>query len=55
MIAVSQAMADDLVPRFGLAPQQVHVIRNPLVTPRLAEQAAAPCPHLRYWQPVMSI
>lgn len=45
VIAVSQAMADDLVPRFGLAPQQVHVIRNPLVTPRLTEQAAAPCPH----------
>lgn len=55
VIAVSQAMADDLLPRFRLAQQQVRVIRNPLVTPRLAEQAAAPCPHpwLQDGEPVL--
>jgi len=45
VIAVSQAMADDLVPRFGLAAARVRVIRNPVVTPGLAELATAPCPH----------
>ena len=45
VIVVSQAMADDLIPRFGLAPQRVRVIRNPVLTPGLASQAQAPCPH----------
>lgn len=45
VIAVSQAMADDLVPRFGLPADRVWVIRNPVVTPGLADLAAAPCPH----------
>ncbi len=45
VIVVSQAMADDLIPRFGLAPRQVRVIRNPVVTPGLAALAQAPCPH----------
>lgn len=45
VIVVSQAMADDLIPRFGLAPQQVRVIRNPVVTPGLVTLAQAPCPH----------
>ena len=45
VIVVSQAMAGDLVPRFGLAPSRVRVIRNPVVTPALASLAQAPCPH----------
>lgn len=45
VIVVAQAMADDLIPRFGLAPQRVRVIRNPVLTPGLAALAQAPCPH----------
>lgn len=45
VIAVSQAMADDLVPRFGLPADRVRVIRNPVVTPGLSNLATAPCPH----------
>lgn len=45
VIAVSQAMADDLVPRMGLPSNRVRVIRNPVVTPALADLAAAPSPH----------
>ncbi|HEX2795478.1 MAG TPA: glycosyltransferase [Immundisolibacter sp.] len=45
VIVVSQAMADDLIPRFGLPPQRLRVIRNPVLTPGLASRAQAPCPH----------
>ncbi|MFZ5491104.1 MAG: glycosyltransferase [Pseudomonadota bacterium] len=45
VVAVSQAMADDLLPRFGLRADRVKVIRNPVVTPALAGLATAPCPH----------
>ena len=45
VIVVSQAMGDDLIRRFGLAPSRVRVIRNPVVTPALASLAQAPCPH----------
>lgn len=55
VIAVSRAMADDLVPRFGLPADGVKVIRNPVVTPDLAGLAAAPCPHpwLQEGEPVI--
>ena len=45
VIAVSRAMADDLEPRFGLEAGRVRVIRNPVVTPGLADLAAGACPH----------
>ena len=42
IIAVSQGVADDLVAFFGLPPERVCVINNPVVTPYLLRQAAAP-------------
>ena len=52
IIAVSTGVAEDTVRISGVAPQRITVIRNPVITPELAEQAAAPCPHPRpRWTP----
>lgn len=45
VIAVSEGVRQDTVRITGLAPARVHVIRNPVITGRLAEQAAAEAPH----------
>ncbi len=45
IVAVSQGVAEDTRRITGLPAARVSVVRNPVVTPRLAELAAAPCPH----------
>ena len=45
VIAVSEGVRQDTLRITGLAPACVHVIRNPVITPRLAEQAAIEAPH----------
>ncbi|MGQ0698897.1 MAG: glycosyltransferase [Panacagrimonas sp.] len=45
VIAVSEGVRQDTIKVTGIAPDKVHVIRNPVITPRLAEQAAEPAPH----------
>jgi glycosyltransferase involved in cell wall biosynthesis len=45
VIAVSRGVADDTCRITGLSPERIHVIRNPVVTPRLVELASAPAPH----------
>jgi len=45
ILAVSQGVADDTVRIARLPRGAVQVIRNPVITPELAAQAAAPCPH----------
>ncbi|ANB01379.1 glycosyltransferase [Ectothiorhodospira sp. BSL-9] len=45
IIAVSQGVAEDIQQITGLAPERLHVVRNPVITHRLAEQASAPPPH----------
>ena len=45
IVAVSQGVAEDTRRITGLPAARVTVVRNPVVTPRLAELAAAPCPH----------
>lgn len=45
VIAVSSGLRDDLIRLFGLAPEKVSVIYNPIVTPRLLEQAREPVDH----------
>ena len=42
---VSHGVAEDTRRITGLPAARVTVVRNPVVTPRLAELAAAPCPH----------
>lgn len=42
VIAPSPGVGDDLVRLAGVRPERLHVIPNPIVTPALAEQAAAP-------------
>ena len=44
-VAVSHGVAEDTRRITGLPAARVTVVRNPVVTPRLAELAAAPCPH----------
>lgn len=44
IIAVSQGVADDLTRAARLAPGSVEAVRNPVVTPELLAQAAAPNP-----------
>jgi glycosyltransferase involved in cell wall biosynthesis len=43
--AVSRGAADDLTGAVGLAPNRIHVIHNPIVTPELRDLAAAPLDH----------
>lgn len=45
VIAVSEGVRQDTIRITGLDADRVHVIRNPVITPRLAEQAAEPPPH----------
>jgi len=45
IVAVSDGVADDVVAISGVPRERVHVIRNPVITPRLAEQAAAEVNH----------
>ena len=45
VIAVSEGVREDTVRVTGSSAQRVHVIRNPVITPRLADQAADAAPH----------
>lgn len=45
VIAVSEGVRQDTIRITGIAPGRVHVIRNPVITSRLAGQAAEPAPH----------
>lgn len=45
VVAVSDGVREDTLRVTGLPPARVHVIRNPVITARLAEQAAEPAPH----------
>ncbi len=45
VIAVSEGVRQDTLKVTGLPPERVHVIRNPVITPTLASQAAEPVPH----------
>jgi glycosyltransferase involved in cell wall biosynthesis len=45
VIVPSQGAADDLLDWAGLDPALVRVVRSPIVTPRLAQLAAAPMAH----------
>jgi len=45
IIAVSQGVAEDTIEIARLPRERVLVIPNPVITPELRHQAAAPCPH----------
>lgn len=45
IICVSQGVADDLSGITGIAPERLHVLRNPVVTPELAALAAETVEH----------
>jgi glycosyltransferase involved in cell wall biosynthesis len=45
VVAVSDGVAEDTRRITGLPADRIAVVRNPVVTPRLDELAAAPCPH----------
>jgi len=45
LIAVSEGVRQDILQITNLAPSQVRVVRNPVITPQLSEQAALPCDH----------
>lgn len=45
VIAVSEGVRADTIKVTGLDGARVHVIRNPVITPRLGTQAAEPTPH----------
>lgn len=45
VIAVSEGVRQDTIRVTGLAPDRVHVIRNPVITPGIDAQAAEPVPH----------
>ena len=45
IIAVSAGVADDTARISRVDPTRITVIRNPVITPELAQQAALPCPH----------
>jgi glycosyltransferase involved in cell wall biosynthesis len=45
IIAVSEGVAADTAHLARLPRDRLSVIRNPVITPELATQAAAPCPH----------
>ncbi len=45
IIAVSEGVRQDTLSISGVEPSRVHVVRNPVITPKLAEAAAAPIPH----------
>ena len=45
IVAVSQALAQDLAKVTGLTPRLIRTIYNPIVGPELLQKAAAPVPH----------
>jgi glycosyltransferase involved in cell wall biosynthesis len=45
VVAVSHGVAADTAKITGLTSERIHVIRNPVVTPRLRRLAEAPIPH----------
>lgn len=45
IIAVSRGVADDVQATSGVDSNRIHVVRNPVITPRLAMQAAEPVTH----------
>jgi glycosyltransferase involved in cell wall biosynthesis len=45
VIAVSRGVAEDTLRITGLPPERVEVIRNPVITPLLRDQARADCDH----------
>ncbi len=45
VIAVSEGVKTDTMAVTGLPAERIEVIRNPVITPTLAEQAADPIPH----------
>jgi glycosyltransferase involved in cell wall biosynthesis len=45
IVAVSEGVRQDTLAISGVAPEQVTVVRNPVITPRLIEAAAAASPH----------
>ncbi|MEW6166347.1 MAG: glycosyltransferase [Pseudomonadota bacterium] len=45
VIAVSEGVKQDTQRVTGLPPERIVVIRNPVITPQLAEHAAEPIPH----------
>ncbi|MEX0730929.1 MAG: glycosyltransferase [Aquisalimonadaceae bacterium] len=45
IVAVSEGVAEDIIATSGVPKSMVHVIRNPVITPRLAALAAAPVRH----------
>jgi glycosyltransferase involved in cell wall biosynthesis len=45
VVAVSQGVAEDLVALCGLAPDTVHVLNNPVVTPEVVRMRAQPVEH----------
>jgi glycosyltransferase involved in cell wall biosynthesis len=45
IVAVSEGVAEDTARIARLPRESITVIRNPVVTPELTAQAAAPCPH----------
>lgn len=45
VVAVSTGVAEDTCRGTGLPPTKVHVVRNPVITPRLAQLAEAPLEH----------
>lgn len=45
IVAVSRGVADDVIATSGIAPERVHIVRNPVITPALAERAAEAVGH----------
>ena len=45
VVSVSRGVAEDLIAVTGLAPERVHTISNPVVTPQLLEQVGEPLCH----------
>ncbi len=45
IVAVSKGVADDMLTRLRVDPERVHVIYNPVITPRLGALASEPVDH----------
>jgi glycosyltransferase involved in cell wall biosynthesis len=45
VVAVSRGVADDLVAACGLAPETVHVLNNPVITPQVTRMRSEPVEH----------
>jgi glycosyltransferase involved in cell wall biosynthesis len=56
VVAVSHGVAEDTAHITGLPSERIHVVRNPVITASLVEQATAPCDHpwvLRRCEPLI--